>query len=462
MEKLLCILPYIYLFDEPIEMGHVKFIGLPNLRGQDCAPTNSNDRKSLEELSKCFHVSRGLASDKGAVRALTYFLLNIDRRSDEGLLKEARKAITLLRYMMLSPESHALNDLETATVCSFELPPAGNDEYRIYHGWINFNREDWITPHRKFYPPGWDVDLRIIPSSNLVDLEHVSKQFYINYLHDQLEADILLSMEWYNLSFSRYSLHGITGQLLDISIAFDTLFRLQEHKVTLYDCINRTLGVPVGSPLEQWSRDFYGKVRSATSHFGKPATLIYKHPEAQEAHLSFLWSAQRIFRECVAIKAGLERKLTNDQLIEELTPNEVILKRLRNIGSYENIKKAGALWEVWKLRQIYPVGKRDDIVWLGKILLDEMAKRLVTRNLKTLSSVVVSILNTKDDDEMLGWKYYQLMEQLKGIFNQGDGEGVRDLAKDFDSAYLVRHFAEFAGYALTTFYHSHKQEKRRL
>jgi len=119
-------------------------------------------------------------------------------------------------------------------------------------------------------------------------------------------------------------------------------------------------------------------------------------------------------------------------------------------------EKAGALWEVWKLRQIYPVGERDDIVWLGKILLGEMAKRLVTKKLEPLSLVVVSILNTKDDDEMLGWKYYELMEQLKGIFNQDDGGGVRDLAKAFDSAYLVRHFAEFAGYALTTFYHSHK------
>ncbi len=462
MEKLLGILPYIYLFDEPIELGHVKFIGFPDLRGRDYAPTNSNDREFLKELSKCFHVSRGLASDKGAIRALTYFLLNIDRRSDEEILKEARKAITLLRYMMLSPESHALDDLETATVYSFELPPAGNDEYRIYRCWINFNQEDWITPHRKFYPPGWYVDLRIIPSSNLVDLEHISKQFYSNYLHSQLEADILLSMEWYNLSFERYSFHDVAGRLLDISIAFETLFRLQEHQVTLYDCINRTLDIPVGSPLEQWSRDFYGKVRSATSHFGKPATLIYKHPEAQEAHLSFLWSAQRIFRECVAIKAELERKLTNAQLIEELTPNEVILKRLRDIGSYENIRKVGALWEVWKLRQIYPVGERDDIVWLGKILLGEMAKQLVTKNRKTLSSVVVSILNTKDDDEMLGWKYYQLMEQLKGIFNQDDGEGVKDLAKAFDLAYLVRHFAEFAGYALTMLYYSQKQKRHRL
>jgi hypothetical protein len=461
MEKLLGMLPYIYLFDGPIELGNVRFTGFPNLRGQDCAPANSNDREFLKELSERFHVSRGLASDKGVVRALTYFLLNIDRGNDEEILEEGRKAVTLLRYMMLDPESHALDDLETATVYCFELPPVGNDEYHIYRCWINFNREDWTTLHRKFYPPGWNVNLRIIPCSNLVDLEHVSKQFYSDYLDDRLEADILLSMEWYNLSFARYSLHGIAGQLLDISVAFETLFRLQEHKATLYDCINRTLGMPVGSPLEQWSRDFYGKVRSATSHFGKPATLIYRHPEAQEGHLSFLWSAQRIFRECVAIKAGLERKLTNDRLIEELTPNEVILKRLRNMGSYENIKKAGALWEVWKLRQIYPVGKRDDIVWVGKMLLGEMAKRLVPKDPETLSSVLVSILNTRDDDEMLGWKYYQLMEQLKGILDQDDGAEVRHLVLDFHSAYLVRHFAEFAGYALTTLYHSHKQERHR-
>jgi hypothetical protein len=459
MDKLLGILPYIYFFDEPVQIGPVKFIGVPDWQGRNHAPSESSDREYLQELMKCFPVSRGLQSNKGAIRALTYFLLDDKDKSDNQANNEARKATTLLRYMMLRPDLQALDNIETSTIYTFELPPAGKEEYRIYRCWVNFNQEEWITPaHQKFHPPGWYVDFKMMSSNDLEGLDEIKKQFYEGYLNSKLEADILLAMEWYNLSFAKYYFHDIAGRLLYISVAFDTLFRLLENKVTLYDCINYTLNSEAGSPLERWSRDFYGKVRSATMHFGKPATLLYTHPEAREGHLSFLWSAQRIFRECVAVKSEIKRNVSNEHLIEELTPNEVLLKELRELGSYEKIKNAGALLKVWKLRLVYPVGERDDIVWLGKILLGEMAKQPVTKKLENLSAVIESILNTKDNDEMLGWQYHKLVEQLKGIFNQDADKGLKDLVKSFNLVYLIRYFAEFAGYALVILYYSQKQK----
>ena len=112
---------------------------------------------------------------------------------------------------------------------------------------------------------GWDVDFQINHSSILDDIEGINRQFYGN-LEDELVADILLAMEWYNLSFLSYSPRGLNGKLIDISVAFDTLFGLQKNNITLYDCVNETLGVSDKTPLERWSRDFYGKVRSHTTN----------------------------------------------------------------------------------------------------------------------------------------------------------------------------------------------------
>lgn len=267
-------------------------------------------------------------------------------------------------------------------------------------------------------------------------------------------------MEWYNLSFEKYSMRSISSHLVDIATAFETLFQLPRHNKTseFKKRIREALDIGESPILDEWAESFYSDVRSATLHTGRPLVYQYRHPSAQTPHLSFLWSAQRIFRECVASKSGIERKVSNERLIEELTPNEVLLKELRELGSFEKIKDTGGLLKVWDLRRVYPVGERDDIVWLGKILLGEMAKQPVTKKLENLSAVVESILNTKDDDEMLGWQYHKLVEQLKSIFNQDADEGIKDLVRAFNLVYLIRNFAEFAGYALTILYYSQKQK----
>jgi hypothetical protein len=276
-------------------------------------------------------------------------------------------------------------------------------------------------------------------------------------LDEELEANILLAMEWYNYSFLKYSPRGLEGQLIDISIAFDTLFRLQENKATLYECVNKTLGIVTGTPLERWSKDFYGKVRSATMHFGRPATLVYKHPEASEGHIGFLWSAQRIFRECLAVKVGLGRKIANEHLIEELIPNEVVLKKLRALGSYKKIKSEGQVG-IWMLRPRYPVGDKDDIIWLGNTLLTQMSDQISKSNLPTLVSIIDSILKTKPDDENLWSKYVQLDRELANILFRGDIEKAKRLSQGMMLAYDVRKFAEFAWYALQMLTYSKKHE----
>lgn len=456
MGKLLGILPYLYFYDRPIHLGSISLLSVPDTQGRDFTPEEEIDRIYLQELIKCFPVSRGLQSDKGVIRAFTYFLADNPGKDNEQIHVEARKAITLLRYMMLRPDNQGLDDFETSIIYTFELPPVGEDDSRTYHCWVNFTQEEWPRPtYQKFDPPGWYVDFHMIPISNLEGCNSINTRFYGN-LESELEHDILLAMEWYNYSFLKYSPRGLKGQLADISIAFETLFKLQKYKTTLYECINNTLGVEKDTSLERWSRDFYGMVRSATMHFGEPATFIYKHPDASEGHLSFLWSAQRIFRECVAVKAGLERQIENYHLIEELTPNEVTLKELRALGSYENIKSKGL--GIWKLRQRYPVGDKEDIIWLGNTLLHEMRNQIPKSSLPTLVSIIDSIIQSSPDDDNLWSKYVQLDTELSNILFRGDIEKAKQLSQCMQLAHVVSKFANFAWYALQmlTFGKKHK------
>lgn len=460
MNKLLGILPYIYFFDEAVQLGQVIFTGIPASQGKNLIPTEESDKKYLQELSSCLPTSRGLATDKGAVKAITYFLLDNIKNDDEETLKEAQKAITLLRYALLRPDNQALDDIESTYLYAFALPPAGSDDYHIYQGWVNFNQEIWVSPkYQTFPPPGWYVDFQLVHTSQLEDLEQIRERFYTNRMPEQAETEILLAMEWYNQSFRKYSISDIAGRLVDISIAFETLFQLQKNKITLKEAITKTLDIAQASPIEHWAGDFYGRVRSATEHFGKPASLLYQHSEAQIPHLSFLWSAQRIFRECVACKTRLPRHIRNERLIEELTPNEVHLNKLRKAGSLESIQKDGLLTEIYKLRQIYPVGKREDIIWLGKELLKAYKEKFMTgkQSLPTLDI----ILDAEDSDKELGLKYVKFAEEFKAITSRyiivaNSEEELKKLKKpiklpsgeQWQLEIAIDHFARFAWWAL--------------
>ncbi|MFH1031449.1 MAG: hypothetical protein V1767_02635 [Chloroflexota bacterium] len=448
MNKLLGFLPYLYFFGEPICLGSISLLSVPDTQGREFTPKDETDKKYLRELIKCFPVSRGLVSAKGVLRSFTYFLADSSGKSDAQLYTEVKNAITLLRYMMLRPDNQGLNDLETSSVYTFEIPPAKYHDTRSYHGLVNFNQEEWVTPAKyKFYPPGWHVDCQFKHTSILEGLESINDRFKV--LDERTEADIMLAMEWYNLSFSKYTLSPLAGQLVDIATAFETLLRLPRNnkKQEFKKRIRELLKSEENSILDDWAESFYGDVRSETVHAGKPLSYVFKHPDAQAPHLSFLWSAQRIFRECIAAKTGMERKLENDYLIEELTPNDVILKKLKALGSYKKIISQGES-ELWKLRQRYPVGEKEDIIWLGNVLLREISKQLPKTDLPSLAIIVDSILESSPDDNILWSKYVQLDKELSDILCRGDIQKAKHLSQCLMLAYDVSRFAGFAWYAL--------------
>lgn len=420
MDKLLGILPYIYFFDEAVQLGDVTFIGVPASPGKNLTPTEESDTKSLQELSSCFPTSQGIATDKGIVKALTYFLLDNVKNNDEETPKAAQKAITLLRYALLRPDTQALDNIESTYLYTFALPPVGNDDYRIYQGQANLNQEIWVSPkHQRFPLPGWDVDLQLVHTSQLEDLEQIRECFYVHRMPEQREAEVLLALEWYNQSFQKYSIRNIAGHLMDIAIAFETLLQLPQHgkTVAFKKQIKEDLGLQNEPLMDVWAGNFYKNVRSATVHSGKPEVLLFRHPEAQRPHLSFLWSAQRIFRECVAVKTGLSRNIPNHRLIDELTSNEVHLNNLRKAGSIENIRKGGLLTEIYKLRQIYPAGKREDIIWLGKELLTAYKEQFMPNEEQPLPTLDL-ILDAKDSGKELGLKYVKFAEEFKPIISR--------------------------------------------
>lgn len=93
-----------------------------------------------------------------------------------------------------------------------------------------------------------------------------------------------------------------------------------------------------------------------------------------------------------------------------------------------------------------------------KMKLSELARQLAPKNLSSLLSAVESILNTGNNDEMLEWKYVELVEQFKKVFHQDSGKAVKELAQATNLSYLVRYFAEFASYALAVLHSIGKQK----
>lgn len=112
MDKLLGIFPYVY-FEEPVKLGNVTFLGLPDWQGRDNAPRADSDKRYLGELFTCFSTTRGLSTDKGGIKAMTYFLIKTEEGKEAQALQEARKAVSLLRYTMLRLDTQALDNVES-------------------------------------------------------------------------------------------------------------------------------------------------------------------------------------------------------------------------------------------------------------------------------------------------------------------------------------------------------------
>jgi hypothetical protein len=228
MEKLLGILPYIYL-EEPVQLGDVKFMGIPDWQGRNHAPKTEFEKQYLNELALCFSTTRGLMTSKGGTRSFTYFLLENKETTDNKCLEMARNAITLLRYSLLRPDAQAIDNIESTYLYSFALPPVGNDESRLYRCWSNIipERDIWINLKQTKFPlPDLYVDCQMINLSQLEDIQEISQKFYRDGLSEKTKVDIILAMEWYNQSFQKYSLRNSSGRLVDIATAFETLFQL--------------------------------------------------------------------------------------------------------------------------------------------------------------------------------------------------------------------------------------------
>lgn len=448
METLLGILPYIY-FEEPVQLGNVTFLGYPDWQGRNHAPRTDSDRQCLQQLSSCFLTTRGLSTNKGAIKAMTYFLLSIQEGKETETLEDARKAITLLRYALLRPDTQALDSVEFTYVYAFALPSAGNDDYRLYRCWPNLSieQETWVKPeHQKFPLPGWYVDLQLVHTSWLEDIEDIQHHFYTHSVMNE-EANILLAMEWYNQSFQNYSIRDTTGYLVDVATAFETLFRLPRYRKAeaFINCVKQHLNLQDEPLVDKWCEQFYGEVRSETLHTGKPTYLLFRHPDAELPHLSFLWSAQLIFRECMSALAELPRHVANDRLIEYLIPNEVHLGLLRRAGSWEDIQKGSLLEEVSKLRQVPPTGKREDIIWLGRRLLTAYKGQL-EKNKEQCLPTLDAILDTEDTDTELASKYHRFYKEFSPLYF-GKPVSRRNL-EQLQLMNAIYHFANFATWAL--------------
>ena len=103
MDKLIGIMPYVYFFDEPVKIGNVTFVGIPDWQGRNHAPVLKADQHYLQELSRCFSTTRGFATDKGVIKAITYFLLDSGKSKEAEIIKEAKKGYYTFKVFRATP-----------------------------------------------------------------------------------------------------------------------------------------------------------------------------------------------------------------------------------------------------------------------------------------------------------------------------------------------------------------------
>jgi hypothetical protein len=268
-------------------------------------------------------------------------------------------------------------------------------------------------------------------------------------------------MEWYNQTFQRHPVRDRGGKIVDIATAFEVLLELPSEGIrgAFRVALEALLG---GSKeLSSWANQFYD-IRSGVVHRGRTDSLLYKHPDATIRHLDFLWSAQRIYRWCIEIFMGEKRGLHSTEIEDLFTSNEVHLKRLKKAGSFNHIRAKGLLHEVSKLRPAHPVGKQQDIIWLGKLLLRAYKERYMTDGDQTLPTLDI-ILKADDNDPQLDLKYYDFHQEFEAVYFRyiamGTGSSVKkdlkilkpipmDNPEQIQMENAIYNFANFAGFAL--------------
>jgi hypothetical protein len=268
-------------------------------------------------------------------------------------------------------------------------------------------------------------------------------------------------MDWYNQTYQEYPVRDERGKIVDMATAFEVLLDLPQENITgaLRSGITALLGG--STELYNWATCFY-KARSEVVHRGKARTLLYKHPQAATEHIGLLWPAQRIFVWCVETMMGEKRGLHAEEIVDLFTPNEVYLKRLKRAGNFEKIKENGLLVEVGQLKPSYPVGKREDIVWLGKLLLRAYQEHYITNKAQSPKTLDL-ILSAEDTDRELGLKYNDFLKEFESIYFRyvsiWEGDMTKDKMKELKPVptpsleqmqleNAIYNFARFAGFAL--------------
>lgn len=468
-KRFIGIFPYLY-FLEPLQVGKTTFT--PASWGDPTHwPETEEDRHHLKNLLRLF--ADGLGRRIGGA---TYIMVDAEESKANDILSDIQNVLTLLRFSLLSPLPGKEFCFEQTYFYVFELPPIYENEAEektsyCYKCLINLQEEEYPYNGFVFYPPVPDLRIEFVSLGDFDNLDLLLSNFYsntINGLTISEKEDTLIAMDWYNQTFQKSPVRDERGKIVDMATAFEVLLDLPGEGIS--GAFRSTVETLLGrSPeLHKWATAFYD-ARSKIVHKGRAKTLFYKHPEATEEHVHLVWTSQLIFRRCV--EAMLKRQSGFDarEITDLLTPNEVHLRRLREAGNFEEIQSEGLLKEIGKLRAIPPAGKREDIIGLGKLLLQAYKERYLAD--KQALPTVALILNAKDDDKNLGLKYYRFLEEFKPIYFRYTTESGEEIEVDGERRKVQRistnidinnidiqkmsletaiyHFANYAGWALS-------------
>ncbi len=454
------IFPYIFI-DKPVKIGDIEFV--PVTANEENTRRSADDNRHLQTLISYFKDWLG----KPLVNA-TYFIADTPNKSIiDSVINEIQNCVHLFRFLLLSTERYSF---EQTLLFFCETPPlyeklAGDKSiYACYRCFINFQNYYYARTNIPMYPPLPNYRTASISTGDFRNLEEIRDRFYKQHsgLAGPERERIIRAVDLFNQTFQRNPIIDEREKIYNMSVAFEVLLDLPADNTVgaLSSRLQALLGNSAG--LSSWCRDFYDAglkiLRSS-----KSGTLQYKHPHSGTELTHFLNVARKIFIYCVRALMTDTHGGYEDKITRLFTSNEVYLENIKKAETYDELKSGNLIREVSLLHPSHPVGDKDDIIKLGRLILQSYKDLYLAEENKGYLPTIDTILNFEEPDiDKLGKLYFKAYEEFEYVYsrNFAVSEGVSSgllpnavkSGPDIDRIRLeqaILSFTQFASFALT-------------
>lgn len=447
------LMPYLCVL-EPLVVAGTRFTSAY----EGLWPKRENEKVKLQKLLGIFHNGRGQQ-----IHACTWFILRRqEARITEEVLLGYHRLISAVQFALLESEGWDSGlTAEQANVWLFQQGYASPalDEQGWWQTVTTFHAGlDVFPQHDKFYPrqpqlaPRHVTDItrvrellaRLLPPT--ARLGHLSQE----------RRRILDSLPFFILGCSSPHTVDIRARTVNLVTAFEILLNLGEsrrHKQGPF--VKRVVELlrPAFAPwaphdvkvklrrLGKFCHDLY-LLRDAIVHEGETRfeKLLFRGRPDEQPYIGYVWKARQIFVACVRAKLGILDPVELALILEHLVSNEDRLRRAQQAFAQEDVDTALSL--VTELRQYSTREPAELILDVWKQLVGVYVARVVG----SVEALPAEVAETLQQHPSL--LYHSSVFRRVASVLPAPGTVIV-----FDEKTLItfamRHFAEYAGYALS-------------